>query len=149
MRISTAVVFVSLIGGLSACGSSPSAPTTTPPPSTSPPPSSPPPLPVQLVVFSDPSSTFMTSDVRDVQGQIVRFDMANHALIWAATDRSFSGYPVTGYLIGSGFQVRFGTEAGERRAYFTETGPATICDIDVVNGQLSILPTSVRVPGGG
>ena len=138
MRISTAVLFLTLIGGISACGSSPSAPTTPPPP-----------RPVQLVVFSDPSSTFTTSDVRDVQGQIVRFDMANHALIWAATDRSFSGYPVSGYLIGSSFQVRFGTEAGERRAYFTETGPATICDIEVVNGQLSILPTNVPVPGGG
>jgi hypothetical protein len=106
--------------------------------------------PPVLAVFSD-SSGFMTSDVRDVQGQIVRFDTANHALIWAATDRSFSGYPVSGNFIGSdrAFQVRFGTEAGERRAYFTETGPETICDIDVVNGQLVILPTNVRVPGGG
>ena len=107
--------------------------------------------PPVLAVFSDPDSTFMTSDVRDVQGQIVRFDTANHALIWAATDRSFSGYPVSGTFIRSdrAFQVRFGTEAGERRAYFTETGPETICDIDVVNGQLVILPTNVRVPGGG
>ena len=112
-------------------------------------PSEPPP-PQVLAVFSEPSG-FMTSDVRDVQGQIVRFDTANHALIWAATDRSFSGYPVSGNFIGSNraFQVRFGTEAGERRAYFTETGPETICDIDVVNGQLIILPTNVRVPGGG
>ena len=63
----------------------------------------------------------------------------------------FFGYPVSGTFIGSdrAFQVRFGTEAGERRAYFTETGPDTICDIDVVNGQLVILPTNVRVPGGG
>jgi hypothetical protein len=40
-------------------------------------------------------------------------------------------------------------EDGERRAYFTETGPATICDIEVVNGVLTILPTNVPVPGGG
>jgi hypothetical protein len=37
-----------------------------------------------LAVFSDPASTFMTSDVRDVQEQIVRFDTATNALIWAA-----------------------------------------------------------------
>ena len=107
-------------------------------------------VPPVLAVFSEPSG-FMTSDVRDVQGQIVRFDTANNALIWAADGRSFSGYPVSGDFIGADrtFQVRFGTENGERRAYFTETGPATICDINVVNGQLTILPTNVPVPGGG
>jgi hypothetical protein len=108
----------------------------------------PPPLPVQLAVFSD-SSGFMTSDVRDVQGQIVQFDTANHALIWAADGRSFAGYPVSGDFIGANraFRVLFGTEDGQRRAYFTETVPETICDINVVNGQLIILPTNVRVPG--
>ena len=106
--------------------------------------------PPVLAVFSDPSG-FMTSDVRDVQGQIVRFDTANNALIWVADGRSFAGYPVSGVFIraDNAFQVRFGTEGGERRAYFTEVGPDTICDINVVNGQLVILPTNVRVPGGG
>lgn len=107
-------------------------------------------VPPVLAVFSEPSG-FMTSDVRDVQGQIVRFDTANHALIWAADSRSFAGYPVSGNFIGANrnFQVLFGTENGERRAYFTEVGPDTICDINVVNGQLVILPTNVPVPGGG
>jgi hypothetical protein len=91
----------------------------------------------------------MTPDVRDVDEQIVRFDTANNELIWTADGRSFPGYSINGYLIGSSFQVRFGTKDGERRAYFTETGPATICDINVVNGQLVILPTNVPVPGGG
>jgi hypothetical protein len=61
----------------------------------------------------------------------------------------FNGYPVTdSYFLGTAFQVRFGTEGGERRAYFTETGPATICDIAIVNGVLH-LATNVPVPGGG
>ena len=47
------------------------------------------------------------------------------------------------------FQIRFGTKDGERRAYFTETASATICDIEVVGGQLAIEPTTVTVPGGG
>jgi hypothetical protein len=141
MRISTAFLFLALLGGTSACGSSPAAPSTTPPP---------PPLTPVIAVFSDPASTFTTRDVRDVQEQIVHFDTANNALIWVADSRSFSGYPVSGTFIGANraFQVRFGTKDGERRAYFTETVPATICDINVVNGQLTILPTNVPVPGG-
>src|SRR4029453_7673779 len=87
-----------------------------------------PPLAPVLAVFSDPNSSFMTSDVRDVQNQIVRFDTANRTLIWVADNRSFQGYPVSGNFIGAdrNFQVRFGTEGGERRAYFTETASATI-----------------------
>jgi len=141
MKTSTGVVLFLLIGGTGGCGSSP--PTT---------PSGGTPMtrtPV-IAVFSDPTSTFTTHDVRDVDNQIVQFDTANNALIWVADGRSFPGYPVSGNSISSGsFQVRFGTENGERRAYFTETGPATLCDINVVNGQLVILPTSRPVPGGG
>jgi hypothetical protein len=91
----------------------------------------------------------MTSDIRDVQGQIVRFDMANGSLIWVADGRSFSGYPVNGLFIRADrfFQVRFGTEVGERRAYFTEAVATTICDVEVAGGQLVITPTNVHVPG--
>ncbi len=77
-------------------------------------------------------------------GQIVRFDIANNSLIWAADSRSFSGYPVSGLFIRADrfFQVRFGTEDGERRAYFTEAVATTICDVEIVGGQLVINPTS-------
>jgi hypothetical protein len=69
----------------------------------------------------------------------------------ALDNRSFSGYPVDGNFIGASrsFQVRFGTENGEQRAYFTETAATTICDIQVSGGQLLILPTNKTVPGGG
>jgi hypothetical protein len=125
-----------------ACSDSPSTPSQDPPP---PPP---PPPPVELAVFTN-STGFSTSDVRDVQGQIVRFNRANNSLIWAVDGRSFPGYPVDGNFLNSGktFQVRFGTEAGEPRAYFTETVPATICDIEVVGSSLMISPTNVTVPG--
>jgi hypothetical protein len=96
----------------------------------------------------DPGSGFSTMDVRDVQEQIVHFDTAG-TLIWEADGSRFPGYPVSGNFITTSqrFQVRFGFKDGERRAYFTETGPATICDIEVRSGQLSISPTSVTVPG--
>jgi hypothetical protein len=97
----------------------------------------------------DAASGFSTSDVRDVQEQIVRFDVSTNSLIWAADGRKFPGYSVSGHFInGQQFEVRFGTKAGERRAYFTETTSATICDIEVVNGQLVISPTTQKVPGG-
>jgi hypothetical protein len=104
-----------------------------------------------IAQFTEPDSTFMTSDIRDVDEQIVQFDTANNELIWKADGRSFPGYPISGNFIRAdrAFEVRFGTKDGERRAYFTEVGPATICDIDIVNGQLVILPTNVPVPGGG
>jgi len=91
----------------------------------------------------------MTPDVRDVDEQIVQFDTSARTLIWAADGRTFQGFTVTGDNINGEFQVRFGTKNGERRAYFTETGRATICNIEVTNGQLSISPTNVTVPGGG
>lgn len=141
MRISTAILLLMLIEAMTGCGGSRSAPTQ---------PSPPPPAQVQLAVFSDPASAFSTSDVRDVQEQIVRFDSASNSLIWAADGRSFPGYPVSGNFIRSDryFQVRFGTKDNERRAYFTETATATICDIDVIGGQLVITATNVTVPGG-
>jgi hypothetical protein len=120
---STAMLLLLLINGMAGCGGSGS---TSSPASPSPPPP-PPSVPVQLAVFSDPDSSFMTSDVRDAQEQIVRFDVSSNSLIWVGDGRSFSGYPVSGFFIGAdrSFQVRFGTKDGERRAYFTETARPT------------------------
>lgn len=100
------------------------------------------------VVFADPDSDFSTSDVRDIDEEIVRFDPVANTLIWVADGSAFDGWEVNGNLLGAAgaFQVRFGTVGGERRAYFTETGPATICDITVANSRLSISPTSTPVP---
>ena len=136
-----AIIVLTLSGVAAGCGSgSTTAPTAASPPS---------PPQVQMAVFHDPSSTFATSDVRDVQGQIVRFDLATNSLIWATDGRSFSGYPVDGKFIRSdhAFQVRFGTDGGERRAYFTETVKGTICDLEVTGGQLVLTSTNVMVPG--
>jgi hypothetical protein len=145
--LTKAIIVVMLMVAMPACSDSPSTPT--PPTPTPTPAPTPPPMPVQLIEFVDPTTGFSTSDVRDVEGEIVRFNRTNNSLIWAADGRSFPGYPVDGNFLDSArsFQVRFGTENGERRAYFTETGPATICDIEVVGSSLAISATSVPVPG--
>jgi hypothetical protein len=147
MRTPTAILLLALAGGLNGCGGSGSAPASPTSPTTPTVPT--PPATVQLAVFSDPASSFTTSDVRDSGDQIVRFDTTANSLIWAADGRSFAGFPVSGNLLRADrfFQVRFGTKDGERRAYFTEAEATTLCDIEIVGGQLMITPTNVHVPG--
>ena len=100
-----------------------------------------------LVVFEDPDSDFSTSDVMDVDGEIVRLDGARGELIWVADGTTEGGWDIDGNLLGNGFfTVAFGTENGQRGAYFTETAPATICDIRVVNGDIRISRTTILVP---
>lgn len=102
-----------------------------------------------LAVFNDPDSDFSTTDVRDVDDEFVQFDTVTKAIIWAADGTAYQegSWTVNGvFLAGGGFQVRFGTQDGERRAYFTETGPATICQIRPTGSFLSISPTNVTVP---
>jgi hypothetical protein len=121
--------------GLGACSDDDESPTSPPPPT------------LNLATFMDPMGGFSTTDVRDSEGEAVRFTM-NGSLVWPPTGATFNGFPVSGNLIGptQGFEIRFGTENGQRRAYFTERGPGTICDIDVNNGVLNVSPTSQTVP---
>ena len=137
MRSSLAVLFV-LIAASAACGGSGSDASGTPVTPT-------PPAEVRLAVFMDSSSGFSTSDVRDVNDEIVRFDTASNSLIWAADGRTFTGYPVSGDDIGN-FRVRFGTKNGQRAAYFTERSVPNICDLQVSGGQLVVSATEVSVP---
>jgi len=141
MKRVLATPLVVMIAGIAACGGSPTA--ASPPPTPTPTP-----LPVVLAQFADPQSGQMTSDVYDVDNQVVQFDIANRTLIWRADGRTFTGYIVNGNIINVDFQVRFGTDKGVWHAYFTETARPFICNIEIVNGQLSITATNVPVPNG-
>lgn len=104
-----------------------------------------------LAVFTDPDTGFSTVDVRDIDEDIVQFDTEVGTLIWTATGVTFEGWQVDGnFLLTSNtqFQVRFGTKDGERRAYFTEVDPPTVCDLLLAQGELQILPTVFFVPQG-
>jgi hypothetical protein len=144
--MSSGIVLLVLAQGLAGCGGAGSSPSPVPPP-------------IRLVVFTDGVSGLSTSDVRDVQDQIVRFNTAAEA-IWTADDTRFPGYVVNGSIIRANvicascvFLVRFGTKDGERRAYLTfpdnedHTNAVTILDVEVVDGRLVITNTNVRVPG--
>lgn len=102
-----------------------------------------------LIVFSDPDSSFSTTDVRDVDDEIMQFDINGTTLIWKTDDSTHTNnWSVDGNFLNASqsFQVRFGSVNGEQRAYFTETGPATICNLTVSNGNLSISSTNTTVP---
>lgn len=129
------LALAALLVGVGACSDDDDSPTSPPMPT------------LTLATFMDPMGGFSTSSVRDSEGDVVNFTV-NGSLVWPPTMTTFSGFPVAGNLIGTtqGFEIRFGTENGQRRAYFTERGPGTICDIDVVNGMLNVSPTSQTVP---
>jgi hypothetical protein len=102
-----------------------------------------------LAVFVDPGSDFSTSDVHDSNDDIVQFDTAAKTIIWAADGTAYQAgsWDVNGALLeGGGFKVVFGTKNGDPRAYFTETASATICDVAVQGGQVSITGTLLAVP---
>jgi hypothetical protein len=96
--------------------------------------------------FSDPNSGFSTTDILDVDNEVVRLDAAAQVLVFKG--QAFTGWPVSGNQFGPNneFQVRFGTVGGTPHAFFTETGPATICDVETLNEELSISPTAMTVP---
>ncbi len=104
-----------------------------------------------LAKFADPDSGFETTDVRDVDGEIMQFDTETNELVWQLDGSRIANWQVQGTSLlpnGGEFRVRFGTQDGERRAFFTEVSPPTICDLVVTNGSLSIFPTNVQVPQG-
>ena len=92
-----------------------------------------------LHIFTESSSGFSTSELRDVHEQIVQFNTVNE-LIWQVDGSRLPGYRVEShnffgrgatYFIGGrlcaegcALEVRFGTKDGERRAYLTaDYGP--------------------------
>ncbi len=100
-----------------------------------------------LVIFEDPDGGFRTNDARDIDGEVVRFDAEAGELIWTLNDSRFTGWDIEGNKLQRGFFcILFGSEKGERAAYFTETSTQTICDIVVNGDRLQIFPTSSSVP---
>ena len=158
MRISGAAILLVLALVTAGCSDSSSVSTAPSPILPSVPSPAPQPTPIKLAVFTDLASGFSTTAVHEVQDQIVSFNTADE-LIWTADGTRFPEYIVEGNLIAyhhkadKFFQVRFGTKDGERWAYLTETddrlggAPATILDIEVVDGQLIITRTNVPVRG--
>jgi hypothetical protein len=112
--------------------------------------STPPPSSSGFAVFTDSASGFSTTDVYDVDNQVVRFVPGDRTMLWVQDNLLFDGWVVEGNFMGEAppfpFQVRFGTVNGQRRAYFTEAGRGTLCDLRVENRVLTLLPTNTLPP---
>ncbi len=106
------------------------------------------PVGTTLAVFTDQASGFQTSDVYDSDNELVRFESSQNALWWVPTNLLFDGWVVQGSFLDTGrlYQVRFGMVGGTPRAYFTESGRGTLCDLSVVNNVLQIAPTDLLPP---
>ena len=126
-----------------------SPPPVAPPPTANPNAVPPATTPAGLIVFTEPRTGFSTSDVRDVQDQILQFTVASE-LVWTADNTRLTGYRVStdtfgdtpsvhieGRICPQGcvFVVRFGATAGGRRAYLTvdygHDNPGTVVDVEV------------------
>jgi len=101
-----------------------------------------------FAVFRDPASSFTTTDVRDIDDEIVRFIPSDNTMLWTPSNLLFDNWPVSGNFLGPNraFEVRFGTVSGQRRAYFTEVGPGTICNLAVTGNTLQLSPTTTLPP---
>ncbi len=93
--------------------------------------------PAEYVAFVEPGTGFMTDAVHDADDEVVHFESRLGVMVSGTTGETIAGWEAD--ADGGGlrwsrssirFQVRFGTDAGERRAYFTEAGPGTICDLE-------------------
>jgi len=106
----------------------------------------------ELVTFMDPASGFETQRVHDADRDVVHFDLENRAMIWSESADGVTGWVTEGNDLrwdrsGVAFRVRFGSEGGNRRAFFTETGAGTICNLDIAAPeQLSISATRETPP---
>ena len=104
-----------------------------------------------FATFVDPDTGILLQDVRDADRDVVHFHIEQHAMVSAASGDAVSGWVTDGNDLrwnrGGSFRVRFGSEAGEARAYFTEAGPGTICNLSIKGPeQLSISATSETPP---
>lgn len=129
-------------------------------------PAPPPPPATTLQVFTETATGFSTTDLRDSQDQILQISRTNE-LIWVPDGSRIPGYKLWSYAypdaglvyfidgricpVGCGFEVRFGTRDGERRAYLTvdygHSNPGTLVDVEVVSGALIVTQTTAYPPG--
>lgn len=102
---------------------------------------------IDVYVFEDAESGERVTDVFDLNRDIVRFATTNE-MLFTSEGLAFEGWSARGErLVGSGdFQIRFGKEDGEVRAYFTEGRAATLCDIRVFDDALDIVSSDEFVP---
>src|SRR5262245_20456910 len=156
------LVLLLLVPTLTGCGQSspvvPSASRPVPAPAPAP----------QLAMFVDDLTGFQTSDLRDAQNQIIQFNSGNE-LIWTPDGTRLPGYHVWSHTIDQGrrsyfiqgkicetgceFEVRFGIDNGEPRAYLTvdyghdNTNPGPVSKVKASDRMWHVAQPDTYPPG--
>ena len=102
-------------------------------------------------MFLDAETGFSSARVHDADREVVCFDPTLSTMVsddgTTVAEWTASNNDLTWARSSVAFRVRFGSEQGERRAYFTETATGTICDLDIPSpDQLRIFATSELPP---
>ncbi len=158
-----------VLGGCDSSGRSsrlplPTGPTQAPPTATPTPPG-PVPGATTLASFTDSTTGFSTTDLRDAQDQILQMNLGGE-LIWLQDGTRLPGYRrqtythsggvwhyVDGAICAQGcsFEIRFGSKGGEQGAYLTvdygHDNPGTLVDVEVSDGKLVVSQTTLYPPG--
>jgi hypothetical protein len=106
----------------------------------------------RYIVFRNASTGFETNRVYDSDRETIRFDVVQEAMVRESDGLSIPGWTVNGKELnwtssGVEFEVAFGSEDGEPRAYFTEVASKTICNLVFTPPNiLSIFATSEKPP---
>lgn len=105
----------------------------------------------EFAVFTDPETGFTTTVVYDSNRDTAQFRVTDDSVVFQdGMAYDIGEWEVNGNILDAEqfFQVRFGTEDGERRAFFTETEmPDVVCDFFVEDGDFQMVPSTHPVPG--
>jgi len=102
----------------------------------------------EVYVFEDPNSGFESAEVFDANRESVFFSTSNE-LLYTPQGLAFAGFRVSQNWVSDdfgAFEIVFGREEGENRAYFVERFDGTLCDISVFAGRLEITSTDTFPP---
>jgi hypothetical protein len=105
----------------------------------------------EFAVFTDPATGFTTTVVYDASHDTAQFRVTDDSVVFQdGMAYDIGEWDVNGLYLDAEqfFVVQFGTEEGQRRAFFTETEmPEVICDFFVEDGDFQMVPSTHPVPG--
>jgi len=103
---------------------------------------------VELTVFSDPDSDFTTTELLDVDGQVLSFT-TDSRIVWVDTSTAWTEsrrgeWTTDGNVLRSDgyFTVAYGSLDGTFAGWITRTSTGNVCDFESDGEVLDINPTN-------
>jgi len=105
----------------------------------------------ELTVFQDPDSSFSTTELLDVDGEVISFT-TDGRIVWVETSMAWANsrnaeWTTDGNTLRSDeyFTVAYGLVDGEFGGWITRASTDTVCDFDAEGDELFIDPTEETV----